>query len=164
LSLEIVQPLYSRTRRPPFRRRRAAEFAPSVHKHAALFQRIATPVGLLGRVANGVRQCRFGDLAWEMCFLTAPIEAKSEGWDAPSDGDVLSGIANVNFIFKDVAPGNLMTIWHETYYPGVVPVLQLSWPDFSGKYPWMVGADPAMRQDVAYAKKPFLSLVDFSID
>jgi Domain of unknown function (DUF4262) len=84
--------------------------------------------------------------------------------EAPCDGDILSGLGDgdgqkLEFVFKTVQPGNQMNLWTRNYYGEEVPTLQIVWPSEDKKYPWDDGyhGEP---QEVTYAKKPFLSLVE----
>jgi Domain of unknown function (DUF4262) len=97
------------------------------------------------------------DYAHEI-LMNAFAQMKSVG-TVPEDGDFLTGVANFDPVFKDVAPGNQMTNLARGYYGEDVPVMQLVFPDSEGRYQWQPGFDPKQRQTVAYAKKPFLKLV-----
>ena len=59
---------------------------PSSHQRPALFQRVAAPIGLLGLVADHMRERRLGDLAREMRLIARPI---SEGRAEAVNGDAL---------------------------------------------------------------------------
>jgi len=86
-------------------------------------------------------------------LMSAYTRMKESGWEAPEDGDILSGVTNAPLVFKDVAPGNDMTLWAFDYYPNEeVKVLQICWPDKAGLFPNQPGFDSRMRQDVQYAK------------
>ena len=89
-------------------------------------------------------------------LMSAYTRMKESGWDAPEDGDNLTGVTNFDLVFKDVAPGNCMTLWANDFYSGEdVRVLQICWPDPRGKFPWQAGYSDlqCMKQDVRYQEK-----------
>jgi hypothetical protein len=103
-----------------------------------------------------------GDIAHAL-IMDAFAKMKACG-EPPEDGDILTGIGtgegqNMEFVFKTVRPGNTMTNIAFGYFGGEVPVMQIAWPDQTGKFQWQDGFDASMRQDVAYAKRPHLKLV-----
>jgi hypothetical protein len=76
-SYPIPVELLSGAAAPDWKDRRAfaanAEVGPGRHQQAPLFERLAAPVGLLGRVTYSMGECRLGDGIGEVRLVADPV-------------------------------------------------------------------------------------------